>query len=307
MHPQLVCLKGNTLLRRQYDNWGLVMMCSLNIDFIDGTETGFMEMATLHKFLCKLRLPRNSERHVERPHAHSMREIKRARNHKEVTVALCHRFRPMIEHCSHQKLADILSDMKSAADGVAKLGLANHPFLNRLPGLGIRDNNKYLITIVYNGDPWSKYTFQPPAAKAVRIERLEALNSSTIHCHNMAGLVHTLALQHIAQRVTRLQNSDEGSPDTFDRVADFIGVPLHAHVVSTMVMALRPQSGYTADASGEISIQSSQTQLLDEGAIKELPVEKGVVINVLLMKIVSARILRFIRERVHGSSDLTKD
>ena len=84
-------------------------------------------------------------------------------------------------------------------------------------------------------------------------------------------------------------------------------MPLHAHVVSTMVMALRPRSGYTVDASGEISIQSSPTQLLDEGAIKELPVEKGVVINVLLMKIVSARIHTFIRERVHGSSDLTKD
>ena len=80
VHKLLKPLQSGTL-GGQFEVWGLQLRCSTKVLVEEEDDLPTGDMPELRTFLCTLRLARSSERHVERPHAASQRETKRARGH----------------------------------------------------------------------------------------------------------------------------------------------------------------------------------------------------------------------------------
>lgn len=120
------------------------------------------ELPLVRAKLAELRLAPSSDRMVEALHAESSKVIKRAPNHKEAYVSLCHRCEDLFSEMDTNpavlsQLASVMAPLGSPKTMVECLGLAGHPSCSQTSG----SRDGLFQQIIYSNDPHSKYSWAP--------------------------------------------------------------------------------------------------------------------------------------------------
>ena len=108
VHPLLKPLKQGPA-RDQLDVWYLQQNCEY--PDINGQLDAFEDMPALAEVLCTFKMNKKAERYLERPHAFSLRQVRKSPNHGEAVISMTHRWSPMVrrfEKCPETK-AEIAS------------------------------------------------------------------------------------------------------------------------------------------------------------------------------------------------------